>query len=83
MGKKKGFERGWRPDKVLTPKGFEKWFSSKDIRTVGKFPLQSFVQQEQLQAGDLEHKEEDDSVIRTPSDHYAILCVFNILNPID
>jgi len=39
MGKKKGFERGWRPDKVLTPKGFEKWFSPKDIRTVGKFKL--------------------------------------------
>ncbi len=26
MGKSKGFERGWRPDKVFTPKGFEKWF---------------------------------------------------------
>ena len=39
MGKKKGFERGWRPDKVLIPKDFEKWFSPKDIRTVGKFKL--------------------------------------------
>jgi len=43
MAKKKGFEKGWRPDKVLVPKGFEKWFTPKDIRTVGKFHLQSFV----------------------------------------
>ena len=43
MVKKKGFEKGWRPDKVLVPKGFEKWFTPKDIRTVGKFHLQSFV----------------------------------------
>jgi hypothetical protein len=77
MGRKKGQEKGWKPDKVIVPLGFQ--FEVKDIRIVGKFPLQSVAKEEE-RTDDFINDMADDGVIRTPSDHFAILTVFTNSN---
>ena len=66
MAKGKNHATGWRPDKVLAPKLTSKVPSiwrADDIKIVGRFTLPSF-QDDISQYG---------TVIKTPSDHYALL----------
>ena len=76
MARNKGYDKGWKPDKVVIPKGLQ--FEVKDIRIVGKFPLQSAIEEEKM--ADLKDDEAFQQCIKTPSDHFAILSVFSNSN---
>ena len=76
MARNKDYNKGWKPDKVVVPKEFK--FGVKDIRIVGKFPLQSVVKDERID--DFINDTAEDGIIRTPSDHFAILSVFTNSN---
>lgn len=57
----------WRPDKILANKS-SNWIP-KSIDIIGRFPIPSFS----------DEKVEDtrlDSKVRTPSDHYGLVAVF-------
>lgn len=71
MGKTLKYE-GWRPDKIIIPKG-STYFKPREIKIVGNFCIPQF----QLETPEMLA---EDGLIRTPSDHYALLCDFDLKN---
>ena len=73
MCKRKGYTTGWRPDKVLMPKGSatSKRAACKEseVHIIGRFPVKPFLHEKV----DLLEKTEQDNIIRTPSDHFGLL----------
>ena len=62
----------WRPDKIIMPsKGMT--IAPSDIQIVGKFCIPEFQNDEYT-------KVSEDGIIRTPSDHMALLANFNFIH---
>ena len=62
----------WRPDKIITPnKGMT--IEPTDIQIVGKFCIPEFVADEYTKVA-------DDGIIRTPSDHMALISNFHFIH---
>eukprot|EP00347_Sterkiella_histriomuscorum_P002487 403367959 len=60
----------WRPDKIICLKDMPIW-KPKDIQIVGKFAIPKFANEDI-------NNVKDDGIIRTPSDHMALLATFEL-----
>lgn len=59
---------GWRPDKIITPQ-LGMTIKPISIKIVGKFSIPEFHEEECT-------KVSEDGMVRTPSDHMALICDF-------